>query len=50
MFIAVVMQLLAYDFNSDNNGPASDLVTTSILMLYGTTENIKIVLFYFLNK
>ena len=33
-----------------NNGPASDLVTTSILMLYGTTENNKIVLFYFLNK
>ena len=33
-----------------NNGPASDLVTASILMLYGTTENNKIVLFYFLKE
>ena len=33
-----------------NNGRASDLVTTSVLMLYGTTKNNKIVLLFFLNK
>ena len=67
MFIAVVMQLPAYDFNSDifhitmverlmffcycaSYRGESDLVTASVLMLYGTIENNKIVIFFFLNK
>ena len=48
MFIAVVMQLLAYDFNSDIFHIT--MVTASALMLYGTIENNKIVIFFFLNK
>ena len=64
--IQATLTLLAYDFNSDISHiimvehlmfsvivlriGESDLVTASVLVLYGTIENNKIVIFFFLNK